>query len=327
MKRSWITLLGAMLIGLIPAAASAEDTITVYTSQPTEQMADVIALFNKDYPDVHVNLFRAGTTELMSKLAAEKAAGQVKADIVLIADAVAMTQLKQDGDLYAYKDAPVANLPKSLVDPDMTFFGTKLITTGIIYNTNLVKTAPTSWADLEKPDAAKSLIMPSPLYSGAAVIHVGALVQQPEFGWKYFETLADEGAVAGQGNGTVLEAVARGEKAYGMVVEYMALDAKAKGSPVDFVFPKEGVTAVTQPVAIIAGTKHLDAAKKFVDWQLSKDAQEQSVEQGYFPVIAGMSPPPGYPPVDSLKFLSFDPAKILAEDKAEKQKFADLFGG
>jgi iron(III) transport system substrate-binding protein len=111
------------------------------------------------------------------------------------------------------------------------------------------------------------------------------------------------------------------------VVEYMALNAKAKGSPVDFVFPKEGVTAVTQPVAIVAGSPHLEAAKKFVDWQLSKDAQQQSVEQGYFPIISGMTPPPGYPPVDSLKILSYDPAKTLADDKADKQKFADLFGG
>jgi iron(III) transport system substrate-binding protein len=328
MNRNWIKLLGAMLIAGAPAAVMADDTsITVYTSQPSDQMTQVVQAFNKDYPNIQVNVFRSGTTDLMGKIAAEEAAGKVEADVVLIADAVAMTQLKNQHELYAYKDAPVANLPKDLVDPDMTFFGTKLITTGIIYNTNLVKTPPTSWADLEKPDVAKSLIMPSPLYSGAAVIHMSAIVQDPDLGWDFFQKLADEGAVSGQGNGTILEAVARGEKAYGIVVEYMALNAKAKGSPVDFVFPKEGVTAVTQPVAIVAGSPHLGAAKKFVDWQLSKDAQEQSVQQGYFPVIAGMTPPPGYPPVSSLKILSYDPAKTLADDKAAKQKFSDLFGG
>ena len=67
--------------------------------------------------------------------------------------------------------------------------------------------------------------MPSPLYSGAAVIHVGTVVQQPVFGWSYLENLAAGGAVAGQGNGTVIEAVARGEKAYGIIIEYMALNA------------------------------------------------------------------------------------------------------
>lgn len=314
-------------LALTQAAFAASGTITVYTSQPNDQMAAVVAAFNKDHPEITVDVFRTGTTELMTKLEAEFTAGSTPADVMLIADAVAMTKLKNEGRLFAYTDAPVAGIPAAVIDSDRTFFGTKLITTGIIYNTNLVKTAPTSWNDLTAPDVAKSLIMPSPLYSGAAVIHVDTIVQQPELGWKYYETLADAGAVAGQGNGTVVEAVARGEKAYGIIIEYMALNAKAKGSPVDFVFPKEGVSSITQPVAILRDSDNIEAAKVFVDWELGKAAQQQSVEQGYFPILAGVNPPAGYPAVDSLKIMSADPAKMLADDKVNKQKFADLFGG
>lgn len=317
----------ATVLAFSQAAFAASGTITVYTSQPNDQMAAVVAAFNKDHPEIKVDVFRTGTTELMTKLEAEFTAGSTPADVMLIADAVAMTKLKNEGRLYAYADAPTAGLPEAVIDPDRTFFGTKLITTGIIYNTNLVKTAPVSWNDLTAPDVAKSLIMPSPLYSGAAVIHVDTMVQQPEFGWKYYETLADAGAVAGQGNGTVVEAVARGEKAYGIIIEYMALNAKAKGSPVDFVFPKEGVSSITQPVAILKDSDNIDAAKVFVDWQIGKTAQEQSVGQGYFPILAGVNPPAGYPALDSLKIMSADPAKMLADDAANKKKFADLFGG
>src|SRR6185503_10544637 len=184
---------------LIAAAAStcalAEPggTITVYTSQPNDQMQKVVEAFNKDFPKVKVELFRSGTTEVMSKLAAEFAAGQSPADVVLIADAVAMTMLKTDGRLVAYPQAPATGVPAALIDPDRTFYGTKLITTGIAYNTNLVKTPPRSWKDLLDPKAAALTIMPSPLYSGAAVIHVGTMLQQPDFGWSYFETLAKNG--------------------------------------------------------------------------------------------------------------------------------------
>mgnify|MGYP000222784939 CR=1 FL=1 len=45
----------------------------------------------------------------------------------------------------------------------------------------------------------------------------------------------------------VLKSVASGEKAYGVVVDYMPIREKAKGAPVDFVFPKEGVSAVSEP--------------------------------------------------------------------------------
>ena len=47
-------------------------------------------------------MFRSGTTEVMNKLQAEFAAGHPQADVVLIADAVATTQLKNDGRLLAY---------------------------------------------------------------------------------------------------------------------------------------------------------------------------------------------------------------------------------
>lgn len=317
----------ALLAGPALSQDAASGTITVYTSQPAEQMDLVVQAFNQDHPEVAVEVFRAGTTELMSKLQAEFAAGSTPADVVLIADAVAVTQLKEAGRLRPYPDAPVEGLPAGVVDPDMTFFGTKLITTGIVYNTDLVAEPPASWADLAEPAVASSLIMPSPLYSGAAVIHVGTMVQQPAFGWPYYEALAAGGAVAGQGNGTVIEAVARGEKAYGMIVEYMALNAAAEGSPVGFVFPEEGVSIITQPVAILEGTDNPEGAQAFVDWQLGRAAQEQSVAQGYFPILPDLALPAGYPAVDSLTVLPTDAAAILADDVANKQAFADLFGG
>ncbi|MDO5606028.1 MAG: ABC transporter substrate-binding protein [Paracoccus sp. (in: a-proteobacteria)] len=317
----------ALTLLAAPLLAAPAGMITVYTSQPQEQMETVVAAFNQDYPDVKVEIFRTGTTELMSKLQAEFTAGSTPADVLLIADAVAMTQLKQDGRLMAYADAPVAGIPADVIDPDMTFFGTKLITTGIVYNTNLVTTAPTGWDDLRAPEAAAATIMPSPLYSGAAVIHVGTMVQQPAFGWAYYEELAANGAVAGQGNGTVIEAVARGEKAYGIIIEYMAMNAKKAGSPVDFVWPEQGVSAITQPIAIVEGTANPEAAKAFVDWQLSRAAQEQSVTQGYFPIIEGVAAPEGYPDLSALTILPLDAAALMADDTANKEHFADLFGG
>lgn len=324
-------LLAASFALVLPAAGAAQAqearTITVYTSQPQDQMTAVVEAFNVDHPEVKVEIFRSGTTELMAKLAAEFAAGASPADVVLIADAVAMTQLKNDDRLLAYAEAPTAGVPEAVIDPDKTFFGTKLLTTGIVYNTTLVQTPPKTWAELTDPKAAASLIMPSPLYSGAAVIHVGSMVQQPEFGWGYYETLAENGAVAGQGNGTVIEAVARGEKAYGVIVEYMALNAKAKGSPVDFVFPEEGVSIITQPVAILKDSDAVEAAKLFVDWQLSRAAQEQSAAQGYFPILEGVAQPAGYPDPAGLKLLEVDPAQMLTDDQKNKEAFAEIYGG
>ncbi|HZO45317.1 MAG TPA: ABC transporter substrate-binding protein [Xanthobacteraceae bacterium] len=329
MRNIWKIGSGLALACAIVSGATAQPSgrLMVYTSQPSSQMAKVVEAFNKVHPKVQISLYRSGTTEVLNRLQAEFAAGRPQADVVLVADAVATTQLKNDGRLLAYDKAPAGKIPTALIDPDKTFFGTKLITTGIVINTKLVSTPPTSWQDLLAPDVAAKTIMAHPLYSGAAVIHVGTFAQQKEFGWPYFEKLARGGAIAAKGNGAVIEAVARGEKAYGVIIEYMAFTAQWKGSPVSFVFPREGVTAITQPVAILKTARNLEAARAFVDWQLSEDAQHQSVAQGYFPIFDGVAPPKGYPPVSSLKIISGDLGDILAHDEDNKKRFTDLFGG
>lgn len=100
------TLLLSTALSALALPALAE-TLTIYTSQPQDQMTEVIAAFNEAHPDIQVELFRSGTTEVMAKLQAEFAAGGSPADVLLIADAVAMTQLKGDNRLMAYPEAPV----------------------------------------------------------------------------------------------------------------------------------------------------------------------------------------------------------------------------
>ncbi len=326
MTETSLVLAGALALGLAGAAA-AQGQLTVYTSQPVDQMEQVIALFNQSHPDIKVEMFRSGTTEVMNRLMTEVEAGSPQADVLLIADTVAMTQAKDRGLLLAWPEAPVAGLPEGQFDPDMTFFGTKLITTGIVWNTASGTPRPESWRDLLAPAARDRVIMPSPLYSGAAVIHVGTLANTEGFGWDYFEALKNNGAIAVRGNGGVRDAVARGERAYGVLIDYMAFGAAAEGSPVEFVFPAEGVTAINQPVAILASSQNVEAAKAFVAFQLGREAQEQAVRQLYFPLLEGVAPPEGYPDPATLKIIAVDPAVIQGQTEEIMRRFADLFGG
>ena len=150
---------------------------------------------------------------------------------------------------------------------------------------------------------------------------------QPTLGLAYYEALARNGAIAVRGNGAVATQVAGGQKMYGVLVDFMALNAKAKGSPVDFVFPAEGVTAVTEPVAILKTARNVEAARAFVDFILSAEGQALAVRQGYLPARKDVAPPPGFPRVDAVRILPVDIESYLANDQANKKKFADLFGG
>ena len=185
---------------------------------------------------------------------------------------------------------------------------------------------PTSWNDLLSEEARGQVAMPSPLTSGAALIHTQAIVANLDQGWDYYEQLAANGAQASGGNGGVLQAVAGGEKMYGMIVEFLPIREKAKGAPVEFVFPDEGVSAISEPVAILANTQNPEAAKAFIDFLISREGQEMAASQGYMPAHPDVAAPEGFPALSDIEIMPLDPAAALESAEADKETFADMFG-
>ncbi|MQV48870.1 ABC transporter substrate-binding protein [Sinorhizobium medicae] len=314
----------ALVAGLLSTAALAE-SLVLYTSQPNEDAQATVDAFEAANPGVEVEWVREGTTKIMAKLMAEIEAGNTVADVLLIADTVTMQRLKEAGQLMPYKSPEASAFEASLFDPDGTYYSTKMITTGIIYNTSAAM-KPAGWEDLAKPEAKGLVTMPSPLTSGAALIHAQTLAGIGALGWDYYEALAENGATAAGGNGGVLKSVATGEKAYGMVVDFMAIREKAKGAPVEFVFPAEGVSAVTEPVAILRTAKNPDAAKKFVDFLLSEEGQQVAVTMGYIPARNGLALPEGFPAREVVKVLPVDAAAAVKNSDADLKTFSGIFG-
>ena len=326
MKRLALSLVAAAVIAGQAMAQDVSGKLVLYTSQPNQDAQATVDAFKAKYPDVDVEWIRDGTTKVMAKLRAEFEADAPQPDLLLIADMVTMEGLKQEGRLMAYEDADISAYDPAIMDDDKTYFSTKLITTGIVYNAD-APMKPTSYKDLLKPEAKDKLAMPSPLTSGAATIHMAAITGHPELGWDFYEGLAEQGANPQGGNGGVYKAIAGGEKLYGFVVDFLPIRNKLDGAPVEFVFPTEGVSAVTEPVAILSTAKNPAAAKAFVDFLISKEGQELASSQGYLPAHPDVAPPEGFPARDQIKLLPFDPADALENDTQNKMKFTEIFGG
>ncbi|SNZ07591.1 ABC transporter substrate-binding protein [Cohaesibacter gelatinilyticus] len=318
------TLLTAAALSLLASTAFA-DTLTLYTSQPNADAQKTVDAFMAANPDIKVDWVRDGTTKLMARLYAEIEAGNPQPDVLLIADTVTLEGMAQKDLLTAYKSKEAVAYDKALYSADGYYYSTKLITSGIVYNTAAEK-VPGSWADLADASRKGQIAMPSPLYSGAALIHLATLTGNDNLGWDYYGALAANKARAKGGNGGTFKAVASGEKPYGVVVDFLAIRNKAKGSPVEFVFPKEGVSYVTEPVAILKSAKNKDAAKKFVDFALSKKGQDLVLDMGYIPARSDMAVPAGFPDRKDIKLMAFDPGKALKDAEANKAKFSELFG-
>lgn len=308
------------------APGSVSGKLTFYTSQPEGDVTKLLAAFNKKYPDVKVENFRSGTEEVTAKIQAENQAGKVQADVLLLADSVTFEGLKKQNLLASYKSPELSKIPKDFVDPDGMYSGTKVMATVLAINTQKVKTQPTSWKALTSAESKDTAIMPSPIYSGAAAYNVGVLTRTDGFGWDYFKGLKANNIAVVKGNGAVLNAVASGEKSYGMVVDYLVTREKAKGSSVELIYPAEGVPVITEPIGIMKNSANEKAAEAFVDFVLSEDGQKLASDIGYTPIRKDIPAPKGLKGISELKVISSDISKLTEARDSDKKQFIQLFG-
>ena len=173
----------------------------------------------------------------------------------------------------------------------------RLGTLGIAYNTRLVKEPPKTWADLAKPAFKGAYGIANPALSGTAYMSVAVLSKA--FGWKYFEGLRANGAKMGKGSGQVVDDTASGDLVASLAVDYITLDKIDKGATLALVYPPE-MLVIPSPIAIFKGSPNVEAAKKFVDFVLSKEGQTIIANEGTLPVRADVKVPERFklPPVD-----------------------------
>ena len=300
--------------------------LVLYTSQLEPDAAGTVEAFRRKHPNVQVEWIRGGTGQIITRLRAEIAAGNPRPDILLLADSLTFEALKGEGRLRTSPEVVTTGIPKEHLDTGKAYFGTKLITTGIVHHTR-APFVPRRWEDLLEPRARNQVAMPSPAVSGAAAIHVTALVQNAALGWSYIERLVQNGVQARGGNGPVMQAVSGGERAFGIAIDYLPIREGRNGAPVRFVFPEDGVSAITEPAAILSTARNVPAAIAFMTFLLSKEGQELAARQGFLPADPEVAPPAGFPDPRSIKVMRFDAARAAREQEAILRRFAQLTGG
>lgn len=301
MKKSRILYLFLAFLAIIvfSSAVYAKTPITIYSSVHEDVLAAIAAEFNKRTPDVDLKYFRLGTTKIIAKVNAEVKAGGIRADLVWTAEPAYFEELKQRGLITKYLSPAAKNIPKVFIDPDGYYIGARILSIGLMYNTRLVKEAdaPKDWKDLLDPKWKNQIVHASPLYSGSATAAVTGLTQSPKYGWAFYEKLRANGTTIIKGQGGTQRKVAGGEYKVGIGLDYGIRKMTAKGSPIQFVYPRSGTVTWGSPIAIFKDSKNKGAAKKFIDFVLSTDGQKFLLSQYIVSVNPKVPPPKGAPPV------------------------------
>jgi iron(III) transport system substrate-binding protein len=312
------------MAGYVSLAAKASGKIALYTSVPQPIADKIQADFQAKFPKITLDIFRAGTSEVVAKVMTEKEAGAIQADLIWVAEPSTYEDFKDQDMLLKYAPPESALLPAEMKDPDGYYYAGRLINMIVAYNT-AVTTPPKGWLDLLKPEYQATQGFPTPLRSGAAEGAVKTLVDV--YGWKYFDDFKANGGVQVQNNSAMRDQLSAGEFMVGVLLDYMVREATAKGSPIDYVWPEEGAVFIPSPVAILNTTQNPDAAKVFVDYILSKDGQETMVELGNFiPVRPDVDPPEGAPSLGQINKLPTDWKAVQENRQATKDQWTAIFG-
>lgn len=305
-------------------ATTPSGTITLYTSEPQAKIDELIAKFNETYPDITVEVFRAGTGDLTTRIETELTTGGVQADVLLAADAPTFDKYVAQ-DLFAPLEADLTNVLPEVIDPNGFYVGTRVIPTVIAYNTTMVTEPPTSWQSLTDASYADQIVMPNPDVSGAAAFNASVWLLNPDLGQAWLEALAANKPIIADSNGPVSQAVAAGAQPIGIVVDYLVRDLAAQGSPIGVSYPTEGVPYVYQPVGVFANSDNLEAAQVFAAWLVSEEGQALAVSQNYLPVRTDVTSPEGAPAMSELKLMEFDLAEVGAKKTEAVELFNSLF--
>lgn len=277
----------SVLIGLAAALAAGgahaqKSQLTVYTALETDQLKAYQEGFNKAWPDIEIKWVRDSTGVITAKLLAEK--GNPQADAVMGVAASSLALLDRNGMLEPYAPINLDGIMSPYRDKKNppAWFGMDVWGATVCFNTVEAQKKgikkPETWKDLTKPEFKGQVVMPNPASSGTGYFDVVAWLTLwgddggKGGGWKFMDALHENIAQYTHSGSRPCNMAASGEYVAGISFEYRANANKAKGAPIDLVFPKEGLGWDLEAFAIHKGTKKPDAAKRLADWASSKDA-------------------------------------------------------
>ena len=300
MKATFRLALAPAVLAFAASTAWAQKTeLLVYTALETDQLKAYTESFQKTNPNIDLKFVRDSTGVVTAKLLAEKA--NTQADVIFGVAASSMEIFKAEKMLAPYEPKGFKALNRKFSDSanPPSWVGMDVFAAVVCYNTVEGKKKnipqPTSWADLVKPVYKGQITMPNPASSGTGFFDVTAWLQTmgEAKGWKYMDQLHENIAQYTHSGSKPCRQSGAGEFVVGISFDFRGNDVKAKGAPVELVFPSEGLGWDLEASGIVKTTKKMDAAKKLMDWSVTKEANQAYAKN--FAIVAHPEVKPALP--------------------------------
>ncbi|AWW34359.1 hypothetical protein CT138_05635 [Mannheimia varigena] len=308
--------------------AKAEGRLTIYCTVQNNVCEDMTKQFSQKY-NVDAQFIHGGTGTILGKLKAESSNPQ--ADIWYGGTIEPHFQAGDLGLLEAYSSPLQAEiLPqfKSLVESEPGKFTSiaYMLVLGLGINTEkLAKLgieAPQKWEDLLDPRLKSEVQIPDPRSSGTTYTFITTLstLWGEDKTFDYLKKL-DNNISQYVKSTLVTSNLSRGESAVTVGFVHGYATEKEKGAPVEAIIPEGKVGYALGGVSIIKNARNLDNAKLFMDWVLSKEAQEIPWKKhGVYqtPTNVNAEVAPQSIKADTLEFVEIDYKKAGSSEEGKR---------
>jgi iron(III) transport system substrate-binding protein len=251
--------------------AKKEGKVVFYSGSNANDANAIKAGFEKKYPFIQFEYFRAGKDKLLGKYLTEVRSGTFLPDVYQ-SSIFPMTTLQQRGLLAKYLSPEREAIPEALREKDGYWTAIVLNAMTIAYNTRLVR------GD-EIPKSYEDLLLPK--WKGKLGLDLNktewfvAMLQMmgEDRGRKYMEALGKQNIQARDGNTITGQLLAAGE--FSLVVSQYPTsveEMKKAGAPVEWV-PLQPHFVYAQGIGVTAKNSHPAAGRLFVDYCLSQEGQ------------------------------------------------------
>ena len=309
-------------------AQADDNSLVIYCPHPLAFINPLVEEFEKE-SGVKVEVIAAGTGELLKRVESEKA--NPLGDIFW---GGSLNTMKPKAALFenytSVNEDHIQPAFKNTEGPMMRFTD---IPSVIMINTNLIGDVKVEgYEDLLNPALKGKIAFADPSKSSSSYEHLINMLYamgngDPDKGWDYVEKLCRnlDGKLL-SGSSAVYKGVADGEYAVGLTFEEGGAKYVADGAPVKLIYMKEGVISKPDGIYIIKNAKHMENAKKFIDFITSKEAQSIIASQLHRRSVRDdVDPPVGLLPKDQIKIIDDNEQVVEKNKKSWLDKFKDIF--
>lgn len=320
MKKVILTIFAFSVLAIF-TSCSQKETLKIYSIIHEEETQALTDLFTKK-TGIPVEFIRASTGELVNRVIAEK--DNPQADILLGGATSYHIQANEAGALEKYVSPNSKNIPSYAKSDDGTWTGFCVLTLGIGLNTKRFnekfpgQKIPETWDDLNNPLFKGEIVLTNPVASSTAYLFVQNQLQRLGWdeGWKYLISLSDLVGQFPDSGSAPAKLIGTGEYAIGVSYLHAITKYKAEGFDLTLIAPPKSVGDV-DCISIMKNTPHSDAAKKFVDFMLSKEAQELMSSIDFTtPVNPDAVGAEGSIPVSQVDLIDYD-SELASKQKDE----------